>query len=334
MSGNAEDRPGSSKQFSDSEKDPDWEANDAATTDEEEEVRGADAATGEEEEVRETDYLGEGEETTDGGAGRTDGGSGGDPPAQKKKRVARGPRKDRKAQVLANVTDAITKVSDSGLPLEPAKVAKGYSMQLGCIVRESMSINTKDIRSEANKVLAETLLKKLHQRYTFPAPFNKKVDSLALTKMSTALSSWRSRVKKKIADGESWEKISSKEPTLEKEDFDVLKAYVNTEECEAWTEWGRQMRDLNIGAHHLGSGGYRGKQPVWDKEDRELQRLGKDNPWLKITDEQIRNFVRSRYKLDWATGEFVTEDEAVKAFEKCLVRIYISSLYNCVDLIR
>jgi hypothetical protein len=94
------------------------------------------------------------------------------------------------------------------------------------------------------------------------------------------------------------------------------------------------MRDLNIGAHHLGSGGYRGKQPVWDKEDRELQRLGKDNPWLKITDEQIRNFVRSRYKLDWATGEFVTEDEAVKAFEKCLVRIYISSLYNCVDLIR
>jgi hypothetical protein len=205
--------------------------------------------------------------------------------------------------------------------LEPPEIAKGYNMQIGCIVRESMSINTKDLRSDANAALVETLLKKLHQRYTFPQPFNKKVDSLAITKMSTALSSWRSRVKKKIADGESWEKISSKEPTLEREDFEILKSFLETEECEKWTAWGRKMRDLNIGVHHCGSGGYRGKQPVWDKEDREIERLEKANPWHLITDLQVRNFVRSRYTLDWKTGEFVTKDQAVKDFEKYLVRI-------------
>jgi hypothetical protein len=32
-------------------------------------------------------------------------------------------------------------------------------------------------------------------------------------------------------------------------------------------------------------------------------------------------FVRSHYKLDWKMGEFVTEDNAVKDFEKYLVRI-------------
>ena len=47
-----------------------------------------------------------------------------------------------------------------------------------------------------------------------------------------------------------------------------------------------------------------------------MVRLGKENPWHKIQDEQARNFVRSRYYLDWKTGEFMTNDKAVKEFEK------------------
>jgi hypothetical protein len=66
-----------------------------------------------------------------------------------------------------------------------------------------MPLNTQDLRSEANVALAATLLQKLQQRYTFPQPFNKKVDSLALTKMSTALSSWKTRLKDKIKKGKS-----------------------------------------------------------------------------------------------------------------------------------
>jgi hypothetical protein len=105
--------------------------------------------------------------------------------------------------VLANVTDPFMLVSESGLPLEPSVVAKGYAMQLGCIVRVTVPLNTQDLRSEANEALAGTLIQKLHQRYTFPEPFNKKVDSLALTKMSTALSSWKTRLKNKINKGKS-----------------------------------------------------------------------------------------------------------------------------------
>jgi hypothetical protein len=84
---------------------------------------------------------------------------------------------------------------------------------------------------------------------------------------------------------------------------------------------GRKLRDLSIGVHHCGSGGYLGKQPIWDKEDSEIERLGKYNPWHKVTDLQVRNFVPTRYKLVYKTEEFVTEDKAVKEFEKLLVRI-------------
>ena len=86
------------------------------------------------------------DDTTDGGD-HTDGGS--DPTAPKQKKE----RRDRTPQVLVNVTDHFTEVTPSGLPVAPEALAKGYSMQLECIVQESMSINTKDIRSTANKAL-------------------------------------------------------------------------------------------------------------------------------------------------------------------------------------
>ena len=58
-------------------------------------------------------------------------------------------------------------------------------MQLGCILRETVSINTMDLRHTHNEALVNILIQKLHQRYTFPQPLNKKVERLAITKMST-----------------------------------------------------------------------------------------------------------------------------------------------------
>ncbi|KAK1611608.1 hypothetical protein QYE76_035281 [Lolium multiflorum] len=292
------------------------EGRDAAS---EGEGRGAAADTGDDDDTWD-DAAQTGEETTgeENAANRTEGDSGGNPQEGKKKRTARRPRRDRRPQVLANVTDAVTVVSESGLPMEPSWVAKGYGMQLGCIVRETVPILTQDLRSKENEAIAQSLLQKLHQRYTFPEPFNKKVDSLALTKMSTALSSWKNRLKRKIEAGESWERISSKDPSLSLEDFNAFKSYLESDTVKKWTAWGKKMRDLNLGTHHCGSGGYRGKQPTWDKEDAEMVRLGKENPWHKIQDEQARNFVRSRYYLDWKTGEFITDHEDVRDFEKYL----------------
>lgn len=336
MSGNA-DEPGTSKHMSIEEQAR--EHNKSFWNEEMEEAEAAAGAAGYEggREEAADDYEGGREETTDD-YGTTDGredddttdggdhdasGSGTNPTAGKK---AARPRRPRKAQVLANVTDEFTSVSESGLPLEPKKAASGFSMQIGCIVRESVSINTKDIRSPENTAILQTMLDKLHQRYKFPDEDSKKrAEANAITKMSTALSSWRFRVKKKINKGDSWEKISKEEPHLPREDFDALKESFNTEVAREWTAWGREMQELNIGKHHLGSGGYRGKQPIWEKEDNEYIRLGKDNPWYKITDVQTRNYVRSRYFLDWKTGEFVTNDPTVKAFEKKLVRNFITA---------
>jgi hypothetical protein len=66
--------------------------------------------------------------------------------------------------VLANTTSEITLVSESGQPKEPLDVAAGYGMQLGCIVREIMSINTVNLQGEGNEHLVKLCLRKLHRR--------------------------------------------------------------------------------------------------------------------------------------------------------------------------
>ena len=108
-------------------------------------------------------------------------------------------------------------------------------MQLGCIVRESMSINTKHIRS--NAALVDNLIRKLHKRYKFPAQYDNlevgtnAVNRLAVTKMSNTLSSWKTQVKGKIEKGQSWETISLKEPKIEEEEFNTFKVGLVSDEA-------------------------------------------------------------------------------------------------------
>ena len=76
------------------------------------------------------------------------------------------------------------------------------------------------------------------------------------------------------------------------------------------------------------------KNPIWDNEDVEIAKLGIENIWHKITDEQVRNFVRSRYYLKPGTGEFVTDYQEVRDFEAVLVSNLITADISksiCVD---
>jgi hypothetical protein len=58
-----------------------------------------------------------------------------DTAAKKKKKKKE--RKDRTPPVLGTKLEEFTYVKPSGQPMEPAKLAAGYGIQLGCIMRES-----------------------------------------------------------------------------------------------------------------------------------------------------------------------------------------------------
>jgi hypothetical protein len=103
---------------------------------------------------------GDEEDGTSHGGERMDIG-GSDAAAKKKKKKE---RLDRTPPALGTKLKEFTYVKPSGQPMEPAKLAAGYGIQLGCIMWESMSINQKNIRAKGNTRLRELLIGKLHNR--------------------------------------------------------------------------------------------------------------------------------------------------------------------------
>ena len=252
--------------------------------------------------------------TTDDGGARTDG-------SQPKRQ-----RKDRRPIVLRTLKEEVTEVDSNGNPTAPERIVKGYSLQLGCIVRSTVSINTENLRHPDRGNLRNLLFTKLHERYKFPAEFENtslkgnKVNNAALTKMSKALSTWKSNVKRMIEKGESYEKIKEKNPSITEDDYNDFKINCSSTASSQSSEWGKQMRELNIGEHTLGPGGYRVAEPIWDKEEADRAEQGLPPLFEKYSgNKQTRNFVRARYKEDPITKELTT-DPKTRALELVLVR--------------
>ena len=269
-----------------------------------------------------TTPSGVGDDTTDGAAedATTDDGGAHTDGSQPKKQ-----RKDRRPNALRTVKEEFTQVDSDGNPTEPKHIVKGYSVQLGCILRSTVSINTENLRHKDRGNLRNLLFTKLHERYKFPAEFENtslkgnKVNNAALTKMSKALSTWKSNVKRMIEKGESYQKIKEKNPSITEDDYNDFKINCSSTASSQSSEWGKQMRELNIGEHTLGPGGYRVAEPIWDKEEADRAEQGLPPLFDKYGDKQTRNFVRARYKKDPKTKELTT-DPKTRQLELVLVR--------------
>jgi hypothetical protein len=48
--------------------------------------------------------------------------------------------------------------------------------------------------------------------------------------------------------------------------------------------WRKEMRDINISNHTLGSRGFERKEPRWKKDDETYRLAGIVNPWHKYKD--------------------------------------------------
>ena len=251
--------------------------------------------------------------TTDDGGARTDG-------SQPKRQ-----RKDQRPIVLRTLKEEVTEVDSNGNPTAPERIVKGYSLQLGCIVRSTVSINTENLRHPDRGNLRNLLFTKLHERYKFPAEFENtslkgnEVNNAALTKMSKALSTWKSNVKRMIEKCESYEKIKEKNPSITEDDYNDFKINCSSTANSESSKWGKEMRELNLGEHTLGPGGYRVAEPIWDKEEADRAEQGLPPLFDKYGDKQTRNFVRARYKKDPKTKELTT-DPKTRAHELVLVR--------------
>jgi hypothetical protein len=86
-------------------------------------------------------------------------------------------------------------VLGNGYPLAPEEFVAEYGQEVACILRNTVPLNTMNLRREDNEHYRTLLLQKLHARYKFPDKYiNTKlsknpVNNAAIMKMSTALAS-------------------------------------------------------------------------------------------------------------------------------------------------
>jgi hypothetical protein len=115
--------------------------------------------------------------------------------------------------------------------------------------------------------------------------------------MNTTQASWKGRVKKEILKGKTFEEVNKSNPTVMEVDYDEmkLKCDPNDIRTKEKSDWGKKLQSKNLGVHNLGSGGYRGKEKIWAREDAEYVVLGIENPWHRIEDPVARAVIRSKY---------------------------------------
>ena len=98
---------------------------------------------------------------------------------------------------------------------------------------------------------------------------------------------------------------------------------MSTDAAKAKSARGKEMKELNIGNHRLGSGGYRAARKKWAAEDKAAVDRGEAPPFADITEPQAHSFVRARCEMAKGSSMYSdTKDEKVQAF----LRNYVSNL--------
>ena len=58
-----------------------------------------------------------------------------------------------------------------------------------------------------------------------------------------------------IEKGDSYEKIKEKYPLMSEDDYKEFKIKCESSATSKSSQWGKEMRELNLGVHQLGHGG-------------------------------------------------------------------------------
>ena len=230
------------------------------------------------------------------------------------------------------IRQEFTAVDDKGIPTEPKDFVVGYANQVSAILRNTVTINTGCLKAPEQSHYRELLFRKLHARYVFPGEEEKRynnndlkgnpVNKAALKIMTKALARWKNRVRTLIFKEKlSYEQLVKREPLVKEEDYKAFVARCETDAAIAKSKRGKELYAMNIGRHHLGSGGYRTAVPKWAKEDAAAIARGEEPPFAGITEPQAKNFVRARCQKPKGSASYsAPADQKVKNF----IEFYVS----------
>jgi hypothetical protein len=151
-------------------------------------------------------------------------------------------RKKRKSNELSNNIHVITRIDGKGIPVSPVKSSGGYSISVGVIVRENVSIICTDLRAKQYKNLTGLLMQMLFNHYVFGKEEGdkelKKIKEKYMCMMVKALRTWRNMANK-LKDEDFETVIQKKWPQIMEEQW---KQFIESHKCPDFNKksaWGK-----------------------------------------------------------------------------------------------
>ena len=106
----------------------------------------------------------------------------------------------------------------------------------------------------------DLLLKRLHQRFSFPRPYNnlKQTNNLvnenALCKFSKGLSGWKYMARTDFLEkGKEFDVVHATWPSVSEDDWEFFKENLKNPRSKALSKWGKEQSKKCIGRHALGA---------------------------------------------------------------------------------
>lgn len=201
----------------------------------------------------------------------------------------------------------ITDISCRGRPTLPKKAANSFSMNVGAIVRRFCLITQK--WHEIPETTKQHCLEEVWRRYKIKQEHFERVRAAALAIMRTTHGNWRRTARTKWLD-KDYEQVKEKWPSIKRPQWEEFKMKANDPEFLVDCEKFKQLRAKKTHNHHLGSRGREGKEPVWAKQDAQMEKDGVVPPLLEIVQhDRTRDYVRMNVGADeWAGTKPLRDD--------------------------
>ena len=182
--------------------------------------------------------------------------------------------------------------------------------------------------------MENVLLEKIHGRFKFPGrndevlPWEddnmEGINAKSLNKCSKALRNWKHMVKVEMAkEGSSYDTVKSHFPSIKEEDYLKFKAHCADPKTHARSEYFKGLQKMNVRIPRLGSRGYTGKRPVWDKEDPARPEGPREpDPWEEFDDPHACDYIMARYTRDPITGEWTMDTPTRNVIREMVIFLF------------
>lgn len=193
------------------------------------------------------------------------------------------------------------------------------------MARERVSINLEDWR-KLTKTARDSIKNEILKYFTIRNSDDlKRVERAALLIACKAWKQWKSRLVTEFVDQEK-----SPFELFPQIDEEVWAEFVRVKSSDDFKKRSKAARELAKkykNHHRMGTAGYAGMAPKWEKEDLEAEAAGLKKPFDDIKDERARNWTRARAISNQETGFVPTliRREDIAAYEE-LVSLHMLEL--------